>query len=261
MSRYPEDQELPYLGALCLDYTDDIYRPPGDPLNPLSFRFPLIYEIVKDGTVRNIVFGGKFNEQFFDNFVDACEKLQKRGAVGVITSCGFLAQIQQRLNTRSPIPVATSSLLQLPFVLSITSGKVAVLTFDGRNLGKLHFDGIGLTQEQQERVSIFGCADDGHLKNFIIYGGSYIAEELENELLELALAALSKEPTISAFVLECTQMPPTSKAIHRATGKPVYDAVTMIDHFYTGLVPRTFPDDDHKEEGLRVRNRSEKELG
>lgn len=253
-------RELPPLGALCLDYTDDIHRPPGDPLNALSFQFPLVHEQVEDGTVQNIVYGGKFNEDFLGKFVEACERLEKRGAIGVITSCGFLAQIQQRLNALSPIPVATSSLLQLPMALNITKGKVAVLTFDGESLGKLHFDGLGLSEEQQKRIVVHGCKSDGHIKGFIINGKEYIDTELCNELVALAKEAL-KDPEVNAFVLECTQMPPTAKAIQEATGKPVFDAITMIDHFYTGLVARSFPVDEFKADGLRIRKRSEKEYG
>lgn len=256
-----ETKDLPPLGALCLDYTDDIHRPPGDPLNPLTFKIPLLYETVRDGTVRNVVFGGAFNEALLGNFVDACKELHKRGAIGVITSCGFLAQIQQRINEESHIPVATSSLLQIPMVLNISKGTVAVLTFDSKNLGDLHFSGIRLHEEQRRRIKVFGCRDDGHLKSIIIDGGPYVAEELEKEMVELARDALRQDKTISAFVLECTQMPPTSKAIQISTGKPVYDVVTMINHFYSGLLQSVFMVDEHKQEGLRVRQRSAKEKG
>lgn len=251
------------MGALCLDYTDDIHRPPGDPLNEISFQFPLIHEQVKNGTVQNIVFGGKFSDKFLDAFVDASNKLADRGAIGIITSCGFLAQVQTRLMERVKVPVATSSLIQLPMVLLITSPKkkVAILTFDGSQLGKLHFDGLGLTEQQQSRLVVHGCKDDGHLKELIINGKPYIHEELVKELVSLAKYAIEQDPTIGAFVLECTQMPPTSKAIQAATGLPVYDVITMIDHFYTGLKARTLPEDEFKEDGLRIRTRSAKEFG
>lgn len=55
MSKYLESASLPPLGAICLDYTDDIHRPPGDPLNPESFDFPLIHEIVPNATLWNVV--------------------------------------------------------------------------------------------------------------------------------------------------------------------------------------------------------------
>lgn len=263
MSKYPPRTELPPLGALCLDYTEDIHRPPGDPLNELSYYCPVIHEQVKNATVKNVVNDGKFSEDFVDAFADACKKLADRGAVGVITSCGFLAQVQTRLAQKSPIPVATSSLLQVPFVLSTMSPakKVAVLTFHGEILGDAHFDGLGvITPKMKERLVVFGCKSDGHLRDIIVRGKPYVHEKLEQEMIDLAQEALSKDNAIGAFVFECTQMPPTSRAVQKATGLPVYDAITMIDWFYSGLQARILPEDGFKEQGLKPRKRSSKEL-
>ena len=261
MSKYPQTQELPPLGALCLDYTDDIHRPPGDPLNPESFVFPLVHERVNNATVRNIVFSGVLDETLIDNFVDACNKLEAKGAIGVITSCGFLAQIQDRLASKINIPLASSSLLQIPSVLAFLppNKKVAVLTFDEKELGKSHFDGVGLSEAMQKRIVVHGAKDWGELKNIIIEGGQYVIERFEAEMIELAKKAVSQDSSIGAFVFECTQMPPTSKAVQKALGLPVYDVVTMIDWFYSGLVCRTFPEDSKKKDGLRIRKRSAKE--
>lgn len=257
MSRYPPRDELPPLGALGIDYTEDIHRPPGDPLNELSYHFPVIHQTVPNATVPNVVSLGKFSEEFLEAFVDACIKLEQRGAIGIITSCGFLAQVQNRLAERINIPIATSSLLQIPFVLSILNPKkkIAILTFDAKTLGDAHFEGIGITEEQKKRIVVYGCKDGGHLRNLIIHGTEYIHGELEKELVELAKIAVSEDDSIGAFVLECTQLPPTSRAIQRITGLPVYDAITMIDWFYSGLQSRILPDDQFKEDGLRLRKR------
>ncbi|CUM67366.1 uncharacterized protein PRCAT00005059001 [Priceomyces carsonii] len=263
MSKYPPTQELPPLGALCLDYTDDIHRPPGDPLNPDSFFFPLIHEKVKRATVQNIVFSGVLDESFIDNFADACNNLKAKGAIGIITSCGFLAQIQGILSSKIDIPLATSSLLQIPSVMTILSPrkKVAVLTFDENELSKFHFDGIGIPEAMQERIIVHGTKKGGELKNIIIEGGQYVIEKFEAEMVELAEKAVAEDDSIGAFVLECTQMPPTSKAIQDSLGLPVYDVITMIDWFYSGIVSRTLPEDTNKSDGLRIRKRSSKEKG
>ncbi|ODQ58537.1 hypothetical protein WICANDRAFT_96599 [Wickerhamomyces anomalus NRRL Y-366-8] len=261
MSTYPPRDQLPPLGALGIDYTEDIHRPPGDPLNELSYHFPVIHQTVPNATVPNVVASGKFSEEFLQAFVDACNSLEKRGAIGIITSCGFLAQVQHRLAEKINIPIATSSLLQVPLVLSILSPKkkVAILTFDGETLGEAHFEGIGVTPEMRKRVKVFGCKDGGHLRNLCIEGTPYVHEELEKELVELAETAVSEDDSFGAFVLECTQMPPTSKAIQKATGLPVYDAITMIDWFYSGLRTRIIPEDKFKEDGLRPRKREPKD--
>lgn len=262
MASYPPDEELSPLGALCIDYTDDIHRPPGDPLNPKSFRFPLIYETIPGITPIRVSTTDAFSEEWLQNCVDTCEKLAKRGAIGIITSCGFLSQVQQRLVDKVSIPVATSSLLQLPYVLSITHSMkhVGVIAYS-TNLNEIHLAGVGVPSEQWHRVTIVGSHVDGPLHGIIRDGDPYIEEEMEAELVSVAKELLEKDPLVSAIVLECTQMPPYAKAIQKALHIPVFDAITMIDLFYSGLHCRTLPKDNNKEDGLRRRKRSSKEQG
>ncbi|SCV02397.1 LANO_0F17612g1_1 [Lachancea nothofagi CBS 11611] len=262
MSFYPSSKELPALGALCLDYTDDIHRPPGDPLNALSFPFPLLFEKVQKASLWNVVSSREYPDEFLQQFVDACVKLANRGAVGIITSCGFLSQVQKRIAGKIPIPIATSSLLQVPLLLAMRpeSEHIGIITFDSSTLGDVHFEGIGVTKEMRERISVIGCPDDGALRGVIQYGDAYIHEELEAEIVECAQELLIHDPKISVFVLECTQMPPYAQAVFRETGLPVYDVITMIDWFYSGLEPKTTLPDDNKDGGKRRRARDAKEL-
>lgn len=262
MSYYPAAEELPPLGALCLDYTDDIHRPPGDVIVSESYSFPVIQQKIVGATLWKVVDPNEFSDEYFQYFVDACKTLQEKGCIGIITSCGFLAQIQSRLASQVDIPIATSSLLQIPYVLNIISPKkkIGVLTFDPSTLCETHFNGVGITTEMLKRVVITGCKPDGALHRIITDGDAYIHEELEEELVGLAAELLQLNPDIGAFVLECTQMPPFARAIQQATGKPVYDGVTMVDWFYSGLHCRMIPPDENKKAGLRKRHRSEKEL-
>ncbi|GMM29410.1 hypothetical protein DAMA08_021550 [Martiniozyma asiatica (nom. inval.)] len=261
MSYYPETETLPPLGALCLDYTDDIHRPPGDAIVPESYKFPVIRQMVNNATLWNVVDGDSFSEEKLQAYVDACNKLEEKGCIGIITSCGFLAQIQSRLASRINIPVATSSLIQVPFILATMSPKkkVGVITFDPSVLSKTHFNGVGVTDELYSRVIVAGSKPNGPLQGIIVDGAPYVHEELEKEFVDIAKELVSSNKDIGAIVLECTQMPPFANAIQKAVGLPVYDAVTMIDWFYSGLHTRTLPEDANKEAGLRKRVRSEKE--
>lgn len=261
MSYYPPDTKLPPLGALCLDYTDDIHRPPGDVIMSESYHFPVIQQQISGATLWKVVDPNEFDEEYFQSYVAACKTLQDKGCIGIITSCGFLAQIQTRLASQVDIPIATSSLLQVPSVLTILSPKkkIGVITFDPITLCETHFRGVGITEEMCKRLVITGCRPGGALHRIITDGDSYVAEELEQELVGLAVELVESNSDIGAFVLECTQMPPYARAIQAATGKPVYDGVTMVDWFYSGLQCRTVPPDGNREAGFRKRLRSEKE--
>ena len=97
-----------------MDYTEDIHRPPGDVIVSETYTFPVIQEKVIGATLWKVVDSQSFSDSYVQLFVDACRVLQKKGCIGIITSCGFLAQIQERLAEQIEVPIATSSLLQVP---------------------------------------------------------------------------------------------------------------------------------------------------
>ena len=41
---------------------------------------------------------------------------------------------------------------------------------------------------------------------------------------------VSERPELGAFLIECSMLPPYSKAVQDATGLPVFDFLTMIDY-------------------------------
>ena len=89
-----DSSPLPPLGFLAVEV--DIFRPPGDPYNEHTWDFPLIRELVSGTTESQIVTDKAYDDAFIERFVAAGLKLSERGAVGIITSCGFLAMAQKR---------------------------------------------------------------------------------------------------------------------------------------------------------------------
>jgi Asp/Glu/hydantoin racemase len=128
--------------------------------------------------------------------------------------------------------------VQVPSVLALlpVDKKVGVLTYDGSRLGALHLESLGI---DPRRVRIRGMPNDGHLRRVIQDGVKYDEIAMEREMVDEAEALVkSEEGAISAFVLECTQMPPYAEAIQRRVDVPVYDVYTMVQWFYSGLVRR-----------------------
>ncbi|KAF7672886.1 hypothetical protein GT037_008837 [Alternaria burnsii] len=227
------------LGFLAIQV--DIHRPPGDPFNCRTWSFPLIHELVEDSGEAKIVTKDPYDDDLLARFVRAGISLAERGAVGLITSCGFLALAQDRLASQLPIPLATSALLQIPSILILLPKHtvVGVLTYDSARLGAIHLQALGLNAS---RIRIRGMPAQGHLRKVIQCGAIYEASAMEREMVEQAMRLIEEaeldRQTIGAIVLECTQMPPYAEAIQRKTGLPIYDVYTMGEWFYNGLVRR-----------------------
>jgi hypothetical protein len=215
------------VGIILLDAA--FPRPPGDVAHAATFPFPVLYEVVGDATPRRVV--EEAAEGLLAPFIDAVNRLVDRGVRGIATCCGFLAIYQQELAAKSPVPVATSSLLQIPQVLRTigTQDRIGVLTINSATLDERHFSGVGVTSDERARLTVIGLEETKHIYPTIIGEGEVLDVALaETEVVKVAAEAIARDPAIGAFVLECTNLPPYAAAVQAATGRPVFDAVTLI---------------------------------
>ncbi|KAL4963822.1 uncharacterized protein BDV14DRAFT_201550 [Aspergillus stella-maris] len=229
---------LPPLGFLAVECF--FYRPSGDAFNSDTWSFPLIRELATGSKENVLVSKDDYNEEFLDSFVQAGKKLAERGAVGIITSCGFLAQAQTTLASRLPIPIATSSLLQIPSILTFLppTKSIGIITYNATQLGPLHFSRLEIPPSSVERCHIIGAPSSGSLQGLVRGQIEYDHDDIEREMICAAKELVNEHPDIGAIVLECTQMPVYAEAVQRETGVPVYDVFTMASWFYSGLVRR-----------------------
>lgn len=226
----------PTLGVLMLDNSFERYA--GDLGNPITFDMPVLYARVAGATTDAIT--TIKDDAFLEPFVAAALDLVRRGADGVITSCGFLAIYQRAFAARLPVPVASSALMQVPMVAAtLPAGKrVGVLTFNGETLGAPHLSGVGADAD----TPIIGLKHDGRFRR-ALYGDANVDgyHHREAEAVEAAERLMRAHADIGAIVLECTNLVPHARAIQRAVKLPVYDVMTLVDWFYAGLRPRQWP--------------------
>lgn len=172
--------------------------------------------------------------------IEESRKLERAGVVAITTSCGFNAVFQKELTEVLSVPVFTSSLLQVPFVCSILSQqkKVAVITARKAALKTEHLRAVGITEAMP--VEIFGMESSSEWnKIFTNPEDGFNLKLVSEEVVDVAKTALTVIPNIGAFVLECTDLPPFSAAIRKATGLPVFDFQTLMGNMVRsiGLVP------------------------
>ena len=210
----------------------------GDMGNAATWPFPVLYKVVKGASPEKVVLKGA--EGLLQDFLDASAELVSLGAEAITTNCGFLSLFQRELAAHVRVPVATSSLIQVPWVqATLPPGKrVGVVTVSGSSLTPKHMEAAGVpldtpfvgTEGGKEffRVLILGEKDDMDVA------------QAEQDILDAGRALMAANPDIGAIVLECTNMPPYAAALRDALGVPVYDIYSLISWFHAGIRPRRF---------------------
>jgi hypothetical protein len=228
----PTDRPVrpPHLGILML--ATRFPRPPGDIGNPATFAFPVRYRRVEAASAQRVV--RERAPGLIDRFIAAGREMAEEGAVGITTSCGFLAAFQPALAAALPVPVATSSLLQAAWLAPLLpAGRcVGIVTIDAAALDDGHLAGVGAPPG----LPVEGVDPAGEFVTRILGDHTSLdTSAAERDVVAAARRLIDRRPDVGAIVLECTNMPPYRSAVHRATGRPVYDVVTMLDWFWRGL--------------------------
>jgi Asp/Glu/hydantoin racemase len=213
-------------------------RIPGDMGNALTWPFPVLYKVVRNASPERVV--RQRAEGLLDDFIAAGRELVADGADGVTTNCGFLSLYQQELSEALNVPVATSSLMQVPLVeRTLPPGKrVGILTVSGEALSKEHLVKAGV----DPTTPVVGTESGKEFTRVLL--GNEMALDVEAARQDNAAAArrlAEAHPDVGAIVLECTNMIPYAADIRRATGLPVYSIYTFIVWFQASLAPPRFP--------------------
>src|SRR5437660_8557591 len=118
-------------------------RIPGDMGNALTWPFPVLYKVVPGATPDRVV--RHKSAGLINAFLDAAAELVQLGADGITTTCGFLSLYQREIAQHVGVPVATSSLMQIPFIERILppGKRVGVLTISAANLTEEHLHVAG----------------------------------------------------------------------------------------------------------------------
>lgn len=225
----------PSLGIIMLD--TDFPRPPGDVGHAGSWEFPVKFRRVSGASPDRVIRQG--GAGLLDDFTAAGESLIAEGCCAIITSCGFMALHQRRLAAALGVPVAASSLVQLPLVEStLGAGKRAgVITYDATNLTSEMFLACGA----DPATPVAGVPANGAFHSLIEGGAPYDRAELEAEVVSVAKYLVAHSPSVGAIVLECTNMPPFAAAIAQACAMSVCDILTLGRLLFSSTCPREYP--------------------
>ncbi len=224
------------LGILMLEAR--FPRIPGDMGNAGTWPFPVLFRVVRGASPARVVLDGA--KGLLDDFIAAGRDLVDLGAEAITTNCGFLAIYQRELAEALAVPVATSSLMQVPWVQAMLppGQRVGVLTVSGSSLTPAHMDGAGIPRD----TPFIGTEGGREFFRVLIRADATDMDvaAAEHDILDAGRALVARHTDIGAIVLECTNMPPYAAALREALGLPVFDIYSMINWFQLGLRPRRF---------------------
>lgn len=224
------------VGILMLDAR--FPRIPGDMGNARTWPFPVHYRIVRGASPDLVVRQGATG--MLPHFIEAARALVADGVDGITTNCGFLSLMQADLQAAVPVPVATSSLMQVGLVNALLPRRqrAGILTISASTLTPAHLAAASVPEDTP-----IGSTEGGREFTRAILGNE---EELDVDAaradnVEAAQGLVAAHPEIGALVLECTNMVPYAANIRAATGLPVFTIESFVTWFQSGLSPRRYP--------------------
>lgn len=225
----------PFIGVLMLDTA--FPRIPGDAGNLSSYPFPVKRRIVPGAGSTDIVSSNRPDPALVAKFVAAARALEKEGAVGIVSTCGFLIHIQQVLAQAVRIPVMVSA-LSLHVTLSTALGgrPIGILTASADSLLRGGLQSAGI---DPRTVSVAGLQDCAAFAGAILSAKADQPQTLDTDAIKAHCVArtrqmVSDRPDIGAILLECGNLPPYAEAIRTATKRPVFGILDAASLLWSG---------------------------
>ncbi|TIQ62066.1 MAG: hypothetical protein E5X41_29980 [Mesorhizobium sp.] len=213
------------LGVLALSnvghYTGQSpYFGPGV-ADPRRYEFSqILRKVVPGAWASNVVSGDRSCE---NGYVNAAQELVREGVGAITCDCGFTVRYQKAISAAVPVPVATSSLLLLPTLLSNmpANKKIAVLTADSRCLDDGIIATLGITEPS--RLVVEGLEGTATYAYMWAEKGEINVEDVLADTDDI-IARVRQHENIGAILCECTIFVRVSPRIRKALKLPVYDA-------------------------------------
>jgi hypothetical protein len=212
-------------------------RIPGDMGNALTWPFPVLYKVVPGATPARVVRDKAAG--LLDEFLAVAAEFVRLGADGITTTCGFLSLYQRQIAAHVGVPVAASSLMQIPSIEAVLppGRRVGVLTVSAASLTPEHLVAAGA----DPATPIVGT-DGGHEFTRVLLNDEerLDAALAERDIIDAGNELIARHPETGAVLLECTNMVPYARALSEHLRLPVFSIYSFVTWFHAGLAPRDF---------------------
>lgn len=213
----------PFIGVLMLDTAFE--RIQGDAGNPASYPFPVRIAVVPNADPTLVVRDQRPADALVHAFCEQARALQTAGAVGIVSTCGFLIHVQDEIAAAVDIPVIVSSLAMGSFIRCASGDRsVGVITASAPALGP---NALAAAQLALSHVFVEGLDDEPAFAGvYTTAKGNESAIDyaaIESAVIERARRLVGLHPTVSAIILECANLPTYKTQVAAATNLPVFD--------------------------------------
>ena len=151
------------------------------------------------------------------------------GVRAICSACGFFGNYQKQVREAVDVPVAMSSLVQIPWIQTLIKPgqKIGILTANKNSMTDALFESCGVMS--RDNLVIKDALQTEEFATVVNMRGHFDNTIAKEEILALARELVEENEDLGAIVLECSDMPPYASAIQDETQLPVFDFITLIN--------------------------------
>ena len=222
-------------------YIENVNYPflPGNVVNACTYDYP-----VRMRAVENLTNDRLFNNDptIVDDILKAARDLvEKDGCRAICSACGFFGNYHKIVSEALDVPVALSSLVQIPLIQAVIkpNQKIGILTASGPSMKPALLESCGVTR--MDNLVIQDTSFTPNFANAVVDMQGYMDnEKARAEVVGLACKMVEENPDIGAILLECSDMPPYAADIQAAVQLPVYDFITLINWLHNSVCQKPY---------------------
>lgn len=239
MENVPNQQMSGY--SVGIVYIEDINYPmvPGNVVNAYTYPFPVRMKAVpnlnsprlhaaEDATIAD------------DIIATARHMVEKEGVRAISGACGFFGHFQKQVAAALDVPVAISSLVQIPLIQTLLKPgqKIGVLTANASALTPGIFASCGVTDTGN--LIVRDTAQTNEFSVVIRNAGHFDNAVARQEIVDIAVKLVEENHDVGAILFECSDMPPYAAYVQEAVQLPVFDFITLIKWLHNATTQKPY---------------------
>jgi Asp/Glu/hydantoin racemase len=234
----PNQQVAGYTVGIV--YIESVNYPllPGNVANAYTYNFPVRMKAVRNLTNKRLF---DADPTIVDDIIDAArEMVEQDGVRAICAACGFFGNFQKQVAAAIDVPVALSSLMQIPLVQAMIKPgqKIGILTANGDAMTDRLLQSCGVSDTRN--LVIKDALKTKEFAAVVDMRGNFDNRIAREEIVALSSEMINENTDIGAIVLECSDMPPYAAYVQEAVRLPVFDFITLIKWLHNAVTQRPY---------------------